>query len=289
MNNGGDVAEQMFRMSLEGTEFALKIAGKGAKHIAVLLYTILSQQKKTKGHVSLSNMLKTSEKTFMYSIQKTDMRKFIERAKAYGVKYHVCLQDKNKTVHLMTDEKSVARIDRIIQELEIANVDINKITREIEREKTEKSQQSATKEESKSNEKALPENLGNITGKEPDAVEKGVQEKSPEDKLLDAIFSKPTQAEKQAQENDAGKTDPFRSAAEKSRPSEPISGKQSKEGKGIMSRAEPSAKSGRTRVSVRKELKEIGDKRKAQDTGKAAVRNTEARSVPPKSKGKGTR
>ncbi len=48
MNTGGEAAEQIVRMSLNGVEIAAKITGAGAKHLAVLLYTILSQQKKTK-------------------------------------------------------------------------------------------------------------------------------------------------------------------------------------------------------------------------------------------------
>ncbi len=37
----GDAAEQVVRMSLEGAEVAVKLAGTGAKHLAILLYSIL--------------------------------------------------------------------------------------------------------------------------------------------------------------------------------------------------------------------------------------------------------
>lgn len=49
MNTGGDAAEQIVRMSLEGFEVAAKLTGAGAKNIAVLLYTILKEEQKTKG------------------------------------------------------------------------------------------------------------------------------------------------------------------------------------------------------------------------------------------------
>ena len=49
MNTGGEAAEQIVRMSLEGFEVAAKITGAGAKNIAVLLYSILKEEKKTKG------------------------------------------------------------------------------------------------------------------------------------------------------------------------------------------------------------------------------------------------
>lgn len=46
MYNSGEAAEQIVRMSLEGTEFALKITGAAAKNLAAALYTILKDQKK---------------------------------------------------------------------------------------------------------------------------------------------------------------------------------------------------------------------------------------------------
>ena len=49
MNTGGEAAEQIVRMSLEGFEVAAKITGAGAKNIAILLYSILKEEKKTKG------------------------------------------------------------------------------------------------------------------------------------------------------------------------------------------------------------------------------------------------
>ena len=49
MNPGGDAAEQVVRLSLEGVEVAAKITGNGAKNIALLLYATLKQEQKTKG------------------------------------------------------------------------------------------------------------------------------------------------------------------------------------------------------------------------------------------------
>ena len=38
MYNSGDAAEQVVRISLEGTEVALKLTGSAAKNIAAMLY-----------------------------------------------------------------------------------------------------------------------------------------------------------------------------------------------------------------------------------------------------------
>ena len=41
MNSSGDAAEQIVRMSLEGTEVALRLTGSASKNIAAALYTIM--------------------------------------------------------------------------------------------------------------------------------------------------------------------------------------------------------------------------------------------------------
>ena len=56
MNTSGEAADQVLRMSLEGTEFALKISGKAADkiyHKLLKLYKELKNEtKKTKGKMS---------------------------------------------------------------------------------------------------------------------------------------------------------------------------------------------------------------------------------------------
>ena len=45
MNNGGDAAEQVVRLSLEGFEVAAKLTGSAAKNVALLLVSVLKQDK----------------------------------------------------------------------------------------------------------------------------------------------------------------------------------------------------------------------------------------------------
>ena len=61
MNYGGDAAEQVVRMSLEGVEVAARITGNGAKNIALLLAAVLKEEQKTKGKARLTNMLKSGK------------------------------------------------------------------------------------------------------------------------------------------------------------------------------------------------------------------------------------
>ena len=59
MNTSGEAADQVVRMSLEVGEAALKISGTGAKHLAVMLYAVLKEKKKTKGRVRLETLVKS--------------------------------------------------------------------------------------------------------------------------------------------------------------------------------------------------------------------------------------
>ena len=48
MNNSGDAAEQVVRLSLEGLEVAARLSGSAAKNIAILLVSVLKEEQKTK-------------------------------------------------------------------------------------------------------------------------------------------------------------------------------------------------------------------------------------------------
>ena len=61
MNNGGDAAEQVVRLSLEGFEVAARLSGSAAKNIALLLVSVLKQEQKTKGKARLTNMIKSGK------------------------------------------------------------------------------------------------------------------------------------------------------------------------------------------------------------------------------------
>ena len=85
MNTGGDAAEQIVRMSLEGFEVAAKLTGAGAKNIAVLLYSILKEEQKTKGKARLTSMLRSGKELKVFTIKNEDLKRFTQEAKKYGV------------------------------------------------------------------------------------------------------------------------------------------------------------------------------------------------------------
>ena len=147
MNNSGDAAEQVVRLSLEGFEVVAKVSGEAAKNIAVLLLAALKQEQKAKGKARLSNLIKSGKELKVFSIPQKDLKKFTEQAKRYGVLYSV-LKDrnakgKNVTVDIIARAEDASKIDRIIERFKLGTVDKGSITNEVE--KSAKRQTKATK------------------------------------------------------------------------------------------------------------------------------------------------
>ena len=231
MNTGGEAAEQIVRMSLEGFEVAAKITGAGAKNIAILLYSILKEEKKTKGKARLSSMLRSGKELKVFTVKNDDLKTFTQEAKKYGVLYCVLADrknnDPNAEVDVIARAEDASKISRIVERFHLASVDTASIVTEAEKSKDAKDGQP-----------------------EPDI---GVQEKAEKDKLLDELMGKPVQKEENAPNPSVAKT-------EKSPQSEPISEKQSKSAEGAtMTKDKP---------SVKEELRKIKESRKEQEADK---------------------
>ena len=87
MNTSGEAADQVVRMSLEVGEAALKITGAGAKQLAVILYAVLKEQKKTKGRARLETLVRSGKPLTVYSVKESDLKQFVTEAKRYGILY----------------------------------------------------------------------------------------------------------------------------------------------------------------------------------------------------------
>ena len=83
MNTSGEAADQVVRMSLEVGEAALKISGAGAKQLAVLLYAILKEQKKTRGRARLETLVRSGRPLTVCSVKECVWRKVVHEAKWY--------------------------------------------------------------------------------------------------------------------------------------------------------------------------------------------------------------
>ncbi len=235
MNTGGEAAEQIVRMSLEGFEVAAKITGAGAKNIAILLYSILKEEKKTKGKARLTNMLRSGKELKVFTVKRGDLQKFTQEAKKYGVLYCVLADRKNKDpnaeVDVIARAEDASKISRIVERFSLASVDTASIV--------------TTAEKSRDAKDGQPE------------PEITTPEKAEKDKLMDALMGKPMQKEENAPNPSVAKT-------EKSPLSEPTSEQPRKSAEGAtMTKAE--------KPSVREELRKIKKSRKEQKADVPAV------------------
>ena len=248
MNTGGEAAEQIVRMSLEGFEVAAKITGAGAKNIAILLYSILKEEQKTKGKARLTNMLRSGKELKVFTVKSGDLKKFTQEAKKYGVLYCVLAdrgnKDPNAEVDVIARAEDASKISRIVERFNLASVDTASIVNEAEKSKGTK---------------AKPKDAGAKDGQpEPDI---DVQDKAEKDRLMDALMGKPIQKEENAPNPSLAKT-------EKSPLSEPTSEQQRKSAEGAtMTKVE--------KPSVREELRKIKESRKEQEADSSPTFNKE--------------
>lgn len=126
MNNSGDAAEQIVRLSLEGMEVTAKLTGTAAKHIAVILLSVLKQEQKTRGKARLSSMIKSGKELKVFAVPQGELKKFIQHAKQYGVLYCVLKDKENENpdaiVDIIARAEDAAKIQRIFDRFEIGKV-----------------------------------------------------------------------------------------------------------------------------------------------------------------------
>ena len=222
MNTAGDAAEQIVKMSLNGVEVAAKITGAGAKELAMMIYAILKDQKKTKGKTRLTNMLRSEKPLKVFAVKDSELQLFCKEAKKYGVLYCV-LKDKDANdglTDIMVRAEDASKINRIFERFKLATVDVGEVRSEIERQRQE--QQQAPKD-------------GEIPAPERTQTEERT------DAFLDQLMAKPPNAPEQQNEN------PTDGRVAKSRQSAPTS--ETREG--------PTRGTHDPRPSVREELKQI--------------------------------
>ena len=133
MTNGGETADQMTRMTLQGIEVAanvaLKAGGMASKSLAAMLYAILTDKKKVKGKARLNSMLKSGKELKVFAIHHNDLKVFCQEAKRYGVMYCV-LKEKNNIdgiCDIMVRAEDASKISRIVDKFELATIDTKAI------------------------------------------------------------------------------------------------------------------------------------------------------------------
>jgi len=250
MSVSGDASEQIVRLSLEGFEVLAKLTGSGAKNVAAMLYTIMKDNKQTKGKTRLNNMLKAGKPLKIFSIKNEDLETFKYEAKKYGILYCALVDKKHINYDGMTDimvkDEDASRINRIVERFKLTTINTAKIDTEV------------TKA---------------IENREAQRKELGVQKKSKEELLKEVLQDKPIQKEKTKIKNfNLAKT-------EKSPQSEPSS---------TTSKMQEGVSKGEKKPSVRKELAKLKVEVEKREELRAKEKNN-VKVVTPKAKTKTNR
>ena len=241
-------------MSLEGSEVAIKLAGAGAKQLAILLYAILREQKKTKGKTRLTNMLRSGKELKVYAVKDSDLQLFCREAKKYGILYCV-LKDKDATdglTDIMARAEDASKINRIIERFGLATVDMAEIRSEIERSRAEQENDAPETPEAAEpmTEQEVDELLDAMLSPAPEqegglpVPERTAPEQDRDDFLETVLGASPTREEGQTE-------NPTEGRIEKSRQSEPTSKPKERTAPGTSDPQE------RSRPSVRQALNDI--------------------------------
>lgn len=133
MDNGGQTADQVVRMTLQGIEVAAKVSMKvgeeTSKTLAATLYAILTDKKKVKGKTRLNSLLRSGKELKVYALRNEDLKTFCKEAKCYGVLYCV-LKEKGSSdgiCDIMVRAEDASKISRIVDKFELATVDSKQI------------------------------------------------------------------------------------------------------------------------------------------------------------------
>ena len=204
MNTGGEAADQVIRISLNGMEVAAKISGKAALEIANMLYAVMKDQKKTKGKTRLENLISTGKPLSVFTLKSSDLASFQKEAKKYGILYYAVRNQRSNfdgMVDIMVKTEDSSRINRIVERFKLSDVS------QTAQVKTDIEKTRAAKKQKAEQEIVRP-------SKSPQTIQKEEQE-------LSSL---------QKEENSAN---PKVAKTTKSRPSEPISGTQREDHKDI--------------------------------------------------------
>jgi hypothetical protein len=124
-------------MTLQGVEIAAKITGSAAKETALLIIAAFKNdgkdKLKLKGKASLTSMLKSGKAMEIISVKNSDLAKFCEGAKEYGIVYYP-FRKKGRNdglVDVMVKADDAPKISRLVERFNFATVDKAKIESEI--------------------------------------------------------------------------------------------------------------------------------------------------------------
>lgn len=119
MSQGSDAAEQMVKETMIISETAAKLAGLGAKNLAVLLTLYLREEHQLKGETNLKKLLKEGKEIRVFCLDKDNLAEFKQHAKDYGIIYSALKQknDESNIIDVLVKAEDTPRVNRILEKM----------------------------------------------------------------------------------------------------------------------------------------------------------------------------
>lgn len=121
--NGGDAAEQMVRILLDGTETMVRITGEGAREVAAFLYAWArqdhSQNPTHAGRTSMARLLRSGQELQVFRMRPEEYAAFRPQARQYRLLYAALRnkQDKEGPIDLVVRTDEIPRVNHILESI----------------------------------------------------------------------------------------------------------------------------------------------------------------------------
>lgn len=258
MDASDQAAEQIVRITLQGSEATLRLSGALAKNTAALLVAAARNQHRSKGKTSLGTLLKSEKELSVFQLHAQELDAFRAEAKKYGVLFHMIEKPKdaqsNEIVDMLVRTADASKMNRIYEKLGIGLP---------EQSKTDKSRQPSRDTASKEGQESPPAERSNETSDTPETRDVGVVTKDEAIDKLAALRAKPVTKESEVEK------DPLAKGRTKDHRFEPTSEKRTPSGKATTDR---SIMRPEKRPSVKQEIKEIEQEKRIKEQARVKER-----------------
>lgn len=157
MSQGSDAAEQMVKETMIISETAAKLAGLGAKNLAVLLTLYLREEHQLKGETNLKKLLKEGKEIRVFCLDKDNLAEFKQHAKDYGIVYSALKQknDESNIIDVLVKAEDTPRVNRILEKMNYPLPEDEKTGEKIKADEQAKKSVSAARSEKASSEPSI--------------------------------------------------------------------------------------------------------------------------------------
>lgn len=157
MSQGSDAAEQMVKETMIISETAAKLAGLGAKNLAVLLTLYLREEHQLKGETNLKKLLKEGKEIRVFCLDKDNLAEFKQHAKDYGIVYSALKQknDESNIIDVLVKAEDTPRVNRILEKMNYPLPEDEKTGEKIKADEQTKKSVSAARSEKASSEPSI--------------------------------------------------------------------------------------------------------------------------------------